>query len=231
MTIPDPPWKRKTRPCPFYSQGRCLFSDSCSFLHDVKIKVQNPEITIISSPTPESTPALSRSDSITSSPASPGTVLNKVRSPPRSPRLSSLLLALGSAIPPEEEADDGSSPAEASTSRAAELVPPDAVLGQVSPRRSAVRELDNEAAQAEREVTSRLLPVTDIHSRPLRNRHRNMKAPISCLQSSSRLALHSGILLATFRSHTTAKTPSTPVTRILGLVPSNSLCHPRAGIH
>ncbi|KZT02343.1 uncharacterized protein LAESUDRAFT_413470 [Laetiporus sulphureus 93-53] len=36
MTVPDPPWKQKTRPCPFYSQGRCLFADSCNFLHTAK---------------------------------------------------------------------------------------------------------------------------------------------------------------------------------------------------
>jgi hypothetical protein len=26
------------RPCPFFSQGRCLFADSCNFLHDIKVK-------------------------------------------------------------------------------------------------------------------------------------------------------------------------------------------------
>ncbi|KAG0701764.1 hypothetical protein DFH29DRAFT_543834 [Suillus ampliporus] len=38
MTVQDPPWRQKTRPCPFFSQGRCLFSDSCNFLHDIKVK-------------------------------------------------------------------------------------------------------------------------------------------------------------------------------------------------
>ncbi|KAG1890804.1 hypothetical protein F4604DRAFT_373752 [Suillus subluteus] len=38
MTVQDPPWRQKTRPCPFYSQGRCLFADSCNFLHDIKVK-------------------------------------------------------------------------------------------------------------------------------------------------------------------------------------------------
>ncbi|KAG1827534.1 uncharacterized protein BJ212DRAFT_58743 [Suillus subaureus] len=38
MTVQDPPWRQRTRPCPFYSQGRCLFADSCNFLHDIKVK-------------------------------------------------------------------------------------------------------------------------------------------------------------------------------------------------
>ena len=107
-----------------------MFSDSCNFLHDVKIKVKNPEITIISSPTPESTPALSRADSVTSSPASESTVL-KARSPPRSPRLSSLLLALGDAIGPEDEQGDGQQAEEENAVRVAELVPQNAMFGQV----------------------------------------------------------------------------------------------------
>ena len=156
------------RPCPFYSQGRCLFSDSCNFLHDVKIKVKNPEIAIISSPTPQSTPALSRSDSITSSPASPNTVLNKVRSPPRSPRLSSLLLALGNAIEPDAEGDDEPSIHEAGTSRATELVPPDALFGQVSPRRSTFSEAEEEQAQTGQEVVSLNSPDEDTRTVPPR---------------------------------------------------------------
>lgn len=57
MTIQEPAWLRRSkfpslfilllllflnslpaRPCPFFSQGRCLFADSCSFLHDVKVR-------------------------------------------------------------------------------------------------------------------------------------------------------------------------------------------------
>ncbi|KAG1782330.1 hypothetical protein EV702DRAFT_375859 [Suillus placidus] len=38
MTVQDPPWRQRTRPCPFFSQGRCLFADSCNFLHDIKVK-------------------------------------------------------------------------------------------------------------------------------------------------------------------------------------------------
>ncbi|KAG8827136.1 hypothetical protein FRC19_005270 [Serendipita sp. 401] len=32
----SPPWKVRTRPCPFYSSGRCLFKDSCNFRHVIK---------------------------------------------------------------------------------------------------------------------------------------------------------------------------------------------------
>lgn len=55
MTVQDPPWRQRSvflrmfygyilifsflaRPCPFFSQGRCLFADSCNFLHDIKVK-------------------------------------------------------------------------------------------------------------------------------------------------------------------------------------------------
>ena len=37
-SIPFDPCSPTARPCPFYSQGRCVFSESCGFLHDVKIK-------------------------------------------------------------------------------------------------------------------------------------------------------------------------------------------------
>lgn len=117
MTIPDPPWKQKStrhalfstvllltcvtaRPCPFYSQGRCLFSDSCNFLHDVKIKVKQPDIAI-RSPTPDVTISFTQSSPVATS-TPPSARLN-VRSPPRSPRLSSLLLALSDVIGPVED--------------------------------------------------------------------------------------------------------------------------------
>ncbi|KAI0705923.1 hypothetical protein BC835DRAFT_356160 [Cytidiella melzeri] len=98
MTIPDPPWKQKTRPCPFYSQGRCLFSDSCSFLHDVKIRVKQPNITIT-----DSTPDVVLSSSLFQPESVAPNPRSDVRSPPRSPRLSSLLLALGDAIESDED--------------------------------------------------------------------------------------------------------------------------------
>ncbi|KAI0076481.1 hypothetical protein K474DRAFT_1691366, partial [Panus rudis PR-1116 ss-1] len=107
MTTLDPPWKQKTRPCPFYSQGRCLFSDSCNFLHDVKIKVHSPKVVstpnVFHSDSPESTYSPSPKSLV-----SPTHSLNglSVRSPPRSPRLSSLLMALGDAISPEQDAPE-----------------------------------------------------------------------------------------------------------------------------
>ncbi|KAJ7286470.1 hypothetical protein C8J57DRAFT_664534 [Mycena rebaudengoi] len=30
-------WRVKTRPCPFYQQGRCVFEQSCNFVHDVSV--------------------------------------------------------------------------------------------------------------------------------------------------------------------------------------------------
>ncbi|KAH0827107.1 hypothetical protein J3R83DRAFT_4794 [Lanmaoa asiatica] len=38
MSIQEPAWLKRTRPCLFFSQGRCLFADSCNFLHDVKVR-------------------------------------------------------------------------------------------------------------------------------------------------------------------------------------------------
>ncbi|KAJ3555793.1 hypothetical protein NM688_g2379 [Phlebia brevispora] len=108
MTIPDPPWKQKTRPCPFYSQGRCLFADSCNFLHDVKIKVKPEDITTAVGVVPGITLTQSPTESNSSVP-SRSSSLRRVRSPPRSPRLSSLLLALGDAIESDADADEDDS--------------------------------------------------------------------------------------------------------------------------
>ncbi|KAI5122213.1 hypothetical protein M0805_002702 [Coniferiporia weirii] len=44
MAAPAPYWKKKTRPCPFYSQGRCLFSDACNFVHSVKVNPDLPAV-------------------------------------------------------------------------------------------------------------------------------------------------------------------------------------------
>nr|GAT57126.1 predicted protein [Mycena chlorophos] len=38
MTTKDAPWRVKTRPCPFYQQGRCVFEQSCNFVHDISIR-------------------------------------------------------------------------------------------------------------------------------------------------------------------------------------------------
>ncbi|KAK0212816.1 hypothetical protein DFS33DRAFT_68875 [Desarmillaria ectypa] len=33
MSLQEPLWRVKTRPCPFYRQGNCIFSANCNFLH------------------------------------------------------------------------------------------------------------------------------------------------------------------------------------------------------
>ncbi|KAG8959003.1 hypothetical protein FRC03_008547 [Tulasnella sp. 419] len=43
--IDNPWWRKKTRPCPFYSQGKCYFKDACNFIHVAKAQVP-PEILI-----------------------------------------------------------------------------------------------------------------------------------------------------------------------------------------
>ncbi|KAL4247524.1 hypothetical protein ABKN59_008552 [Abortiporus biennis] len=104
MTIPDPPWKQKTRPCPFYSQGHCLFSDSCNFLHDVKVKVKvhHEEIVpLITGPSSHSTPL----NPFETAELAKNIPTTNITSPPRSPRISSLLLALGDAIDKDEEGE------------------------------------------------------------------------------------------------------------------------------
>ncbi|KAI0340033.1 hypothetical protein BDW22DRAFT_432515 [Trametopsis cervina] len=124
MTIPDPPWKQKSefshyvfvqhtnkhllaRPCPFYSQGRCLFSDSCNFLHDVKIKVKQPPDITVTESTSDDLRSPKYASTVATEHQSPG---SQVRSPPRSPRLSSLLLALGDVIESDEEGQNDASP-------------------------------------------------------------------------------------------------------------------------
>lgn len=83
------------RPCPFYSQGKCLFSDSCSFLHDVKIKVRRAsDAVILEEPRIIGNPPLSRAGD-----TSP-------RSPARSPRMTSLLLALKDVIGEDQGGND-----------------------------------------------------------------------------------------------------------------------------
>ncbi|KAJ7772946.1 hypothetical protein DFH07DRAFT_937488 [Mycena maculata] len=37
MNTADAPWRVKTRPCPFYQQGRCVFEQSCNFVHDISV--------------------------------------------------------------------------------------------------------------------------------------------------------------------------------------------------
>lgn len=91
------------RPCPFYSQGRCLFSDSCNFLHEAKIKVKiqqpegSPPQTRNTPPDSPLTPFVRYPLRPRNSPETPSPVPAFVPRA-RSPRLSSLLMALGDAI-------------------------------------------------------------------------------------------------------------------------------------
>lgn len=78
------------RPCPFYSQGRCLFADSCNFLHEVKIRAAvDPDALTITR---------NRNGLPTVTIESP----MATRSPPRSPRMSSLLSMLEGIIGPDD---------------------------------------------------------------------------------------------------------------------------------
>ncbi|KAF8503684.1 hypothetical protein F5888DRAFT_1020738 [Russula emetica] len=100
MDIPDPPWKKRTRPCPFYSQGRCVFSESCGFLHDVKIKNSvDQDLEPTSSLDAES--SRSSMGSIVKSP--PAVAVHSSATSPssaRTPRMTSLLSALQGIIGP-----------------------------------------------------------------------------------------------------------------------------------
>ncbi|KAJ7685726.1 hypothetical protein DFH06DRAFT_49538 [Mycena polygramma] len=39
MNGTDAPWRVRRRPCPFYQQGRCVFDQSCNFVHDISIPI------------------------------------------------------------------------------------------------------------------------------------------------------------------------------------------------
>lgn len=143
MAAPSPHWKRKStcsrfqaylnlaevietaRPCPFYSQGRCLFADSCNFIHSVKAFNElpvdstelDPNFRYPSSPATRTSVRPSYSSSTyerpdsrhtpspSSRPSRPPSA-RSVRSPPRSPRLSGLLYALAPVIGPEPEEEE-----------------------------------------------------------------------------------------------------------------------------
>ncbi|KAF8624122.1 hypothetical protein AX15_006031 [Amanita polypyramis BW_CC] len=100
-----PSQRLPARPCPFYQHGRCLFADSCNFLHTVSVR-PSPGVTIID-------PPRKLEQVISHSYPTPPIVTidspRSLRSPPRSPRLSGLLHALRDVIgddPEEEEACD-----------------------------------------------------------------------------------------------------------------------------
>ncbi|KAI1791702.1 hypothetical protein LXA43DRAFT_1010141 [Ganoderma leucocontextum] len=97
MTIQDPPWKKRTRPCPFYSQGRCLFADACNFMHSVTIRQPDGALGSDDSDQPDFR-------LVVDSPTRPKSL--RFASPPRSPRTTSLLLALGDVIQHEEEEEE-----------------------------------------------------------------------------------------------------------------------------
>lgn len=126
-------FKCTARPCPFYSQGRCLFADSCSFLHDVKIKVRTSDITTSFGVVPGITLTQSPTESNTSF-SSPTESVRRIRSPPRSPRLSSLLLALGGAIEPDEDDEGGIEEGVLSFESARALIAASGIFGQVAQR-------------------------------------------------------------------------------------------------
>ncbi|KAF8912122.1 hypothetical protein CPB84DRAFT_755990 [Gymnopilus junonius] len=105
MALPDPSWRVKTRPCPFYQQGKCLFAESCNFLHNVSA-------TVI--PEAKASKTISQDTAGPSTPLKPPCLVidspHSVRSPPRSPRTASLLYALRDVIgdPDDEDASLGS---------------------------------------------------------------------------------------------------------------------------
>ncbi|KJA26984.1 hypothetical protein HYPSUDRAFT_63248 [Hypholoma sublateritium FD-334 SS-4] len=89
MVLPDPSWRVKTRPCPFYQQGRCMFSESCNFLHTASSQVDREAKgvqEVSGSRSPHNPPRV-----VINSPPS-------VCSSPRSPRTTGLLLALGDVV-------------------------------------------------------------------------------------------------------------------------------------
>ena len=94
------------RPCPFYSQGRCVFADCCGFLHDVKIK--SPATRDLTNSTLDAESCRNSTSSMTSIVKPPVTI--SVHSPAsspssaRSPSMNSLLSALRGIIgPPSPE--------------------------------------------------------------------------------------------------------------------------------
>ena len=108
------------RPCPFYSQGRCVFAESCGFLHDIKIKspTASREPTTSASLDAESCPNSTSSMCSIVKPPLPTSVPSPTSSPSstHSPRMTSLLSALQGIIGPlspekaEFPANGGSNP-------------------------------------------------------------------------------------------------------------------------
>lgn len=93
------------RPCPFYSQGRCVFAESCGFLHDVKVKsIVGRQFTTVSRDAKSPQGSLSSVDSVVEAPQT--TAVHSPTSsfsPPRSPRMANLLSALQGIISPDPQ--------------------------------------------------------------------------------------------------------------------------------
>ena len=90
------------RPCPFYSQGRCVFAESCGFLHNVKIKSSVDQELTSSLNAESSRDTVSSMGSIVKSPP-PAIAVHSSPSSPASahtPRMTSLLSALQGIIGP-----------------------------------------------------------------------------------------------------------------------------------
>ncbi|KAH7338777.1 hypothetical protein B0J17DRAFT_390147 [Rhizoctonia solani] len=44
MSTPDPAWRVKRTPCPFYQSGRCVFKHRCNFIHDGDINMRRSDV-------------------------------------------------------------------------------------------------------------------------------------------------------------------------------------------
>ncbi|KAF9532903.1 hypothetical protein CPB83DRAFT_784156 [Crepidotus variabilis] len=100
MDLPEPSWRVKTRPCPFFQQGKCLFGDACNFTHEVASVPNREGIS-------QKYDASLRETSTT--PKRPPQVVidspQSIRSPNRSPRTTNLLLALRDVIGDPDDED------------------------------------------------------------------------------------------------------------------------------
>ncbi|KAF8136671.1 hypothetical protein EV363DRAFT_747680 [Boletus edulis] len=111
MSIQEPAWLKRTRPCPFFSQGRCLFADSCNFLHDVKVRnaAHQPLLSIVQVKQPFLSPKpVFDPPSVVVNSASPRSVhlaspQNPANSTQDSSRYSGLLSVLSDVIGPPSD--------------------------------------------------------------------------------------------------------------------------------
>ncbi|KAF9069159.1 hypothetical protein BDP27DRAFT_750358 [Rhodocollybia butyracea] len=101
LTVEEPAWRVKSRPCEYFRRGRCVFGeDRCNFLHI--LNEWNPdESTFI-----DSTLTSRKAPDVKIYPETPPSAsLRSIRSPPRSPRTTNLLLALKGIIRDDEEGE------------------------------------------------------------------------------------------------------------------------------